>query len=32
MDRVDGPTMAVYMEHPEQAGPSGRLLADLHRA
>lgn len=33
MDRVDGPTMADQLaEHPEQAGPSGHLLADLHHA
>ncbi|HEX8509060.1 MAG TPA: phosphotransferase [Propionibacteriaceae bacterium] len=33
MDRVDGPTMADQLaEHPEQAEPLGRLLADLHRA
>ncbi len=31
MDRVDGPTMADRLaEHPKQAGPFGRLLADLH--
>lgn len=33
MDRIDGPTMAVLLaQHPEQARPFGRLLADLHHA